>query len=174
MKYLVMISMFLFVQSDWTENVEKSIKRVNAEGKLDVEFEKKDSEGEVKVKRYKTNHETKIDVKYKYEKFMDLDFSYYENENLLFAEIVNGKDILIYKAERKKEDPYAVLIEKITYFKNENEGISKSRKIDVYENSDIEKLKSELKKIDFKTEKIDSTEYKSVKKRCDQFKATQK
>lgn len=174
MKYFLMISMFLLIQSDWIENVKKDIKRVNTDAKFESEFEKKDSNGEVKVKRYKTNSETKINVKYKYDKFMDLDFSYYENKNLLFAEIVNGKDILIYKAERKKEDPYAVLIEKITYFKNENEGISKSRKIDVYENSDIAKLKSELKKIDFKTEKIDSTEYKSVKKRYDQFKATQK
>lgn len=166
--------MFVLIQSDWTENVQKDIKRVNAEAKFESEFEKKNSEGEVKVKRYKTKSETKTDVKYQYDRFMDLDFSYYENENLLFAEIIEGKDILIYKDERKKEAPYAALIEKITYFKNENEGISKSRKIDVYENSDIEKLKSELKKIDFKTEKVDSREYKSVKKRYDQFNAIQK
>ncbi len=169
-----MLSMFLLIQSDWVENVEKDIKRIDTEAKFESESEKKDSNGEVKVKRYKTKNETKISVKYKYDKFMDLDFSYYENEKLLFAEIIEGKDILIYKDERKKEDPYAALIEKINYFKNENEGISKSRKINIYENSNIEQLKSELKKIDFKTEKTDSTEYKSVKNRYDQFKAMQK
>ncbi|WP_163409302.1 hypothetical protein [Flavobacterium ajazii] len=174
MKYLVMISMFLFVQSDWTENVKKDVKRINAEGKLEAESEKKDNDGVIKVKKYKTKNETRVNAKFLYSKFIDLDTNYYENEKLLFAETASGIDVIIYKGEKKKEDPYAVLVEKITYFNNENEGIRKTRKLDIYENSDLKKLKSDLKKMDFKIEKLDHTEYKNVKENYERIKAIKK
>lgn len=163
--------MFLFVQSDWTENIEKNIKKINAEGKFESEFEKKDNGGIIKVKKYKTKNEARINAKYLYGKFIDLDINYYKNEKLLFAETASGVDIIIYKREKKKGEPYAVLVEKITYFNNENEGIRKTRKLDIYENSDLKKLKSELKKMDFKTEKLDYNEYKNVKESYERVKA---
>ena len=101
---------------------------------------------------------------------MDVDVSYYENGKLLFAEITKGRDVLIYKRERRKDEPYAVLIERRTYFKNETEGVRKTKKIQVYENSDVERLKKELEQIDFKTEIIGKNEYQNLKEKYNRIK----
>ena len=42
MKYILSIILLIFIQSDWIENIEKSISRINQKGKLENEFEKKD------------------------------------------------------------------------------------------------------------------------------------
>jgi hypothetical protein len=165
MKYILSIILLIFIQSDWTENIEKSISRINKKGKLENEFEKKDKDGITIFRKYSAGKETKSNVKYKYGKLMDIDISFYENGELIFAEIISGKDVLIYKKKRLKDEPYAVLIENITYFKSNKEGIKKTRKIKVFENSNIEKLKKELKKIEFETEKIGEKEYLTLKEK---------
>ncbi len=165
MKYFLSIILFFAIQSEWIESVEKSIMRINENGKLEAEFEKKDKDGKTIFKKYVTEKETKTNIQYKYDKLMDIDMSFYENERLLFAVIVKGKDVLVYKRERQKDEPYAVLIDKRTYFKNKTEGIKKTRKIEVYENSNIEKLKSELENIEFETENIGEKEYQNLKEK---------
>jgi len=170
MKYFLSIILFLTIQSEWIDSVEKSIKSINENAKLKVEYEKNDKDGKTFFKKYITEKETKTNIQYKYGKLMDIDMSFYENESLIFAEIVKGKDVLIYKRERRKDEPYAVLIEKRTYFKNKTEGIKKLRKIKVYENSNIEKLKSELENVEFKTEKIGGNEYQKLKEKHNRIK----
>jgi len=165
MKYILSIILLIFIQSDWTENIEKSISRINQKGKLENEFEKKDKDGITIFRKYSAGKETKSNVKYKYEKLMDIDINFYENGELIFAEIISGKDVLIYKKKRLKDEPYAVLIENITYFKSKKEGIKKTRKIKVFENSNLEKLKKELKGIEFETEKIGEKEYLTLKEK---------
>lgn len=169
-----MIVTLLLVQPDWVENAENSVKRINTEGKLELQFEKNKKDGVANFKKYIAKNGTRFSVKYQIGKAVDVDISYYENDKLLFAEITNGIDILLYKEKRKPDEPYAILIDKIVYFKDENEGIRKIRKLDIYENSNIKKLKSKLKEMNFKTEKIDSTEYKDLKKRYDHIKTIKK
>ena len=165
MKYLLSILLLFSIQPEWIESAEKSIMRINENGKLEAEFEKKDKDGKTIFKKYITEKEIKTNIQYNYGKLMDIDMSFYENERLLFAVIVKGKDVLIYKRERQKDEPYAVLIEKRTYFKNKIEGIKKTRKIKVYENSNIEKLKTELENIEFETKKIGEKEYQNLKEK---------
>ena len=167
MKYFLSIILFLSIQTEWVKSAEKSILRINESGKLETEFEKKDKDGKTIFKKYITEKEAKTNIQYKYGKLMDLDISFYENESLLFAEIIKGKDVLIYKRERRKDEPYAVLIENRTYFKNETEGIKRTRKIKIYENSNIKKLKLELENIEFETEKIGEKEYQKLKEKYD-------
>jgi len=174
MKYILSFILLIFIQSDWIENIEKSISRINQKGKLKNEFEKKDKDGKTIFKKYSAGKETKSNVQYKYGELIDIDISFYENEKLVFAEIIYGKDVLIYKREKRKDEPYAVLIENITYFKSKNEGIKKTRKIKIFEDSDIEKLKNELKKVEFKTEKIGEKEYQNLKEKYNRIKKINK
>ena len=167
--FLSLLLLFTF-QSEWIEKIDKSIKHINEKGILETEFEKKDKDGKTVFAKYIIEKEIKTNIQYKYGRLMDIDVTYYENCEILFAELTKGKDVLIYKRERRKDEPYAVLIERRTYFKNETEGVRKTKKIQVYENSDVERLKKELEQIDFKTEIIGKNEYQNLKEKYNRIK----
>lgn len=164
MKYLILTFLSFAIHTNWVKNIEESIVFVDRNGKLENDFDEEDDYGRTILKKYITERETKIKVQYQYEDVMNFSVSYYENEKMLFAEIVKGQDILLYKRERLKNEPYAVLMETKTFFKTETQGQTHSRRINIYENSDIEKLKNELAKMEFEIKKIGAEEYENVKK----------
>jgi hypothetical protein len=169
MKYLIILLLMVSTQTEWVKEIEKSIKRIDENSLLKSEFKKNEKDGKVMFKQFTLKNETKTKIEYKYGKLMDIERSLYKNEKIIFAEIVKGKDVLIYKRKRKNNEPYAVLIEKRTYFKNKNEGIKKTRRIKIFKNSNVENLEKELEKKEFKIEKIGIQEYNSIKEQYDRI-----
>ena len=165
MKYFLSVILFFSIQTEWFKNTEKSILNIDRNVKLISEFEKIDKDGKTIIKKYKTEKEAKTVIQYKYGESMNIDISFYENRSQLFAEITKGKTGLIYKRKRQKNEPYAVLLESRTYFKDKTQGIKKYREIKVYENSNIEKLKITLESTAFEIKKIGEKEFQDLKEK---------
>ncbi len=169
-KIKILFLFFLIIQTDWVNQIENRIQEINVIGTLrNSGHEETGKGGSSTMEMYDSKVGIKISGTYVSEK-MDLNYVIYESENLIIAEIVIGIDPLIYKTERKTSQPYAVLKEKRIYFKKENEGIEKTRKINLYESDNIEQRKKELNEIDFEREIIGGKKYKQVKERFETIK----
>lgn len=164
-KLALIIFVSLTVQTDWFNEIEKVILNTNLTAVMTNKTETIEKDGKTTIIEYNASEINMVNIQYTYGDLMDIKGEYYEKNDFVFGEILTGKDVLIYKRKRNEDEPYAVLIESKTYFKSESEGIKKSRRINIYENSNIEKLLEELQKLDFKTQKLDGADYIKTKEK---------
>ena len=154
---------------DWIKEVEKIIKKIDNTGYLVIDLDTVDNNISTKIKIFKTNGESKIQVIYKFDKYVDITQKYYKNDKQIFAEIIQGISPIIYKRERKIDEPYGMIIEKITYFKDKNSGVEKFRELPVFGNEDFENLKIVLSKRDFITKETTEIDYSRIEKQYDRI-----
>ena len=139
----------------------KTIKRVDRNSELISEIDTifNGSSFSEQIKLFKTKNESKLESNHKLDSLIDITLTFYSNDTIIFADILNGMYPKLYKKKRKDDEPIGKLIEKIRYFKNKKAGVEKSREILIYENDDIEKVRIKLSEKIFESIEIDDKQY---------------
>ena len=169
--FLILIIPFIVSWNlDWVNKIEKKIERINKNAiqisirnniMLNVNSE---------TKTFKTETETKVQITYFYEKYINVKQEYFKNKRGIFAKTEKGIVPKIYKKKKKKNEPYGVIFEKIIYFKNKNLGIEKYRELPVNGNEDYQNLRLILSKKEFKINNIGLQKYLQIENKYNEIK----
>jgi hypothetical protein len=164
-KFLILIFLVFGLQTDWLNETKKLVSETNEDAVLINTKVVEDNNGKSTTTKYKAGETNRIKVEFVHTKLMDIELNYYEKNGLILGEIINGKDVLLYKRKRLEDEPYATLIDSKTYFKNETEGINLIRKMNVYKSDNIKDLKKKLNKIEFETKNLNADDYIRMKEK---------
>jgi hypothetical protein len=168
-KLFILIFIVFGLQTDWLNETKKVISETDKSAiVIDTKvIEEKD--GKSTTTEYKAGEKKKIMVEFIHTNLMDIEMNFYEKNGFVFGEIINGKDVLLYKRKRLESEPYATLIDSRTYFKNESEGINSIRKVNIYETDKIEDVRKKLNKLEFETKNLNGKDYIRMKEKFDRI-----
>ncbi|MET2984506.1 hypothetical protein [Aureibaculum conchae] len=168
-KLLILIFIVFGIQTDWLNETKLSISETDKNAVLIGNKVVHEKDGKSKITEYKAGEKKKIKVEFVHTKLMDIEMNFYEKNGFVFGEIINGKDVLLYKRKRLESEPYATLIDSRTYFKNETEGINLIRKVNIYETDKIEDVRKKLNKLEFETKNLNGDDYIRMKEKFDRI-----
>jgi hypothetical protein len=168
-KLFILIFIVFGLQTDWLNETKKTISETDKSAILINTKVIEEKDGKSTTTEYKAGEKKKIKVEFIHTKLIDIEMNFYEKNGFVFGEIINGKDVLLYKRKRLESEPYATLIDSRTYFKNETEGINSIRKVNVYETDKIEDVRKKLNKLDFETKNLNEEDYIRMKEKFDQI-----
>jgi len=170
LKPILLLGLLISCQTDWKKDYEKIIRKSEKDFKEIKQVDTiENSNTRTKIYLYKTKGISKLKVNFKAANLFDIEDEYYKNDSIIFIEKVNGITPLIYKRERKKEEPIGKLIEKISYFKDKQNGIEKLRSVEFYLGDDRKKRNDELQKLDFEIKEIGEKEYSHIEKMYERY-----
>ncbi|MDO5971279.1 hypothetical protein Q4Q35_15835 [Flavivirga aquimarina] len=164
-KLFILIFVIFGLQTDWLNETKKTIAETDKNAVLIATKVIDEKDGKSTTTEYKAGEKKKIKVEFVHTKLMDIEMYFYEKNGFVFGEIINGKDILLYKRKRLESEPYATLIDSRTYFKNETEGINLIRKVNIYETDKIEDVRKKLNKLKFETKNLNGDDYIRMKEK---------
>lgn len=159
---IICLSLLFSCQSVDNRSTEQIIKKFEENSTLIKEVASTENGFSTKIQLYETKAITKIAIASNYEKYIDINQQYYKNDTMIIAEIVQGITPIIYKKTRETHQPIGELVDKIIYFESSSTGIEKRRELKIYENDDVELLKSDLLKKDYEIRAIGTEEYIQV------------
>ena len=168
-KLFILIFIIFGLQTDWLNEAKETIVETD---KIAVLIDTKVIDkkgGKSTITEYKAAEKKKIKVEFVLTKLMDIEMSFYKKNGFVFGEIINGKDVLLYKRKRLENEPYATLIESRTYFKNETEGINLIRKINIYKTDKIEVVRKKLNKLEFESKNLNGKDYIRIKEKLNRI-----
>jgi hypothetical protein len=168
-KLLILIFIVFGLQTDWLNETKKTISETDKNGILINSKVVEDEDGKSTTTEYKAGETKKIKVEFIHTKLMDIEMNFYEEKGFILGEIISGKDVLLYKRKRLENEPYGTLVDSRTYFKNENEGINLTRKVNIYESDKIEDIKKELNKLEFETKNLNGEDYIRLKEKFERI-----
>lgn len=168
-KFLILTFLVFGLQTDWLTETKKLVSETDKNAVLTNNKIVDDKDGKSSITEYNAGETKKIKIEFVHTKLMDIELSFYAKNGFLLGEIINGKDVLIYKRKRLKNEPYATLIDSRTYFKNENKGINLIRKVNIYEADKIENIEKKLNKLEFETQNLNSDDYIRLKEKFDRI-----
>ena len=168
-KFLILIFIVFGLQTDWLNETKKAIAKTDKNAVLIDTKVIDEKNGKSTTTEYKAGEKKKIKIEFVHTKLIDIEMSFYEKNGFVFGEIINGKDVLLYKRKRLESEPYATLIDSRTYFKNENEGINLIRKINIYETDKIKDVRKRLNKLEFETKNLNEEDYIRMKEKLDRI-----
>lgn len=155
---------FAILNIDWIKQVEKTIDQIDRNATQVDRTEMKEKDAKSILSQSKFDDFSKMALEYAHGDLMDIAVNYYAKDDFIFAHFVKGKEVILYKRQKRENDPVSILIESKTYFKNEKEGIRKSRQIKVHTNDNIESLNLQLQKKEFETHILNYEDYQRMKK----------
>lgn len=169
MKKLKCVLILLFLMSNIVAQEKKSNNWIES---IDYDTEKYDKKAKEKMYHIdttsfkKTKLETfwfkkkkniyKIKQIYDFGYNLKIEYVYYYKNDLLIKYTTFGLVPLIFKKEKKKEDPFCRIDKQVFYFKSKNQGIKKSKELNLNLTSEYEFKLKEFQKIDFKMEVFDT------------------
>ncbi|MCY2686802.1 hypothetical protein [Salinimicrobium sp. TH3] len=172
---IFMIGLFISCKSDWTTDYQNIIKKQKEDFTIVKQADslEKDSNNRITIYSYESNGISKLEVNSnKYDLFNN-QTEYYKNDTLLFVEKVFETIPIIYKRQRKEQEPIGEIIERVSFFKNREYGIEKSRRIVFHLADDlsdeVDKQIEQLKKLDFEIKEIGGKEYSQVQQRYERY-----
>jgi hypothetical protein len=168
-KLFILIFIVFGLQTDWLNETKKVISETDKSAILIDTKVIEEKDGKSTTTEYKAGEKKKIKVEFIHTKLMDIEMNFYEKNEFVFGEIINGKDVLLYKRKRLESEPYATLIDSRTYFNNESEGINSIRKVNIYETDKIEDVRKKLKKLEFETKNLNGEDYIRMKEKFDRI-----
>jgi len=170
---ILLLGLLISCQTDWITKTENTIEKSEKKFKLIKQIDTiENSQLEIKIQLFKTGNISKIEINSKFSEFgflIDLNQEFYKNDTIIISEKIYGLSPLIYKRERKNDEPPSELIEKISYFKNKKNGIQKIRTISFYQNDNIEIKRKELQELEFEIKDIGEKEYSNIKNQYDRY-----
>ena len=166
-KLFILICIVFGLQINWLKETKEAIVETDKNAVLIDTKVNDDKNGKTTIAEYKAGEKKKIKIDFFFAKLIDIEMSFYEKNGFVFGEIINEKDVMLYKRKRLKNEPYAILIDSKTYFKNETEGINLTRKINIYETDKIEDVRKKLNKLEYETKNLDGEDYIQMKEKID-------
>ncbi|MCG8237379.1 hypothetical protein [Tenacibaculum finnmarkense] len=168
-KLFILIFIAFGLQTDWLNETKETIVEIDKNAVLIDTKVIDEKDGKSTITEYKAGEKKKIKVEFVHTKLMDIEMSFYEKNGFVIGEIINGKDVLLYKRKRLENEPYATLIDSKTYFKNRTEGINLIRKINIYEADKIEDVRKKLNELEFETKNLNGEDYIRMKEKLDRI-----
>ncbi len=162
---IFILGLLISCQTDWKTDYEKIIEKSQKDFTVSKQADTlENSITRTTIYSYESNRVSKLEVYSNKHNLFNTKTEYYKNDSLIFAEKVNSRSPIIYKIQRKKEEPIGEIIERISYFKNKKYGIEKIRRVkfyldDVEKRNELKKPYDELKKLDFEIKEIGEKEY---------------
>ena len=168
MKNFKVISFFvalLFIvacSGDWLQNVESNAREIDENAVLEKEMDSVNKNFTTRIQKFKIDTKIKIQANFSFNDTLQINTVYYKNEGLIILESKKACEPLIYKRKRKQNEPFAKLVERITYFKSKNYGVQKTKELDFFVGNNIDSLKKELSKKEFVVKEIGEKEYSEI------------
>ncbi|NER12104.1 hypothetical protein GWK08_01500 [Leptobacterium flavescens] len=162
MRALILIPIFLIFgcKSQWIHHNEKFTKRLDKSARL---VQQKDSiireNYFLKLKLYQDKTNSILTVQYRFDSIMDIQSKFYFKDSILIKYESKGVEALLYKSSRKKEQPYAKLIDQVAYVNQKNKGVLKEREIGLFNYSKLDETYRKLEKVNYATKDLDSLYY---------------
>ncbi len=166
MKLLILSILFVLIPSDdWLADIKNNIAKVDAEAKMIKEktIVNGHFSGTMTKSKLKNNRLITFIVNDTTSFNNELSSKVYSYRQRIYADFTQMMVPHIYKGRHTIDLPIAAIIEKNSYYKNENKGITFYREIDVYKGDNIDSLKQELKKLDFEQKQLNGDDYDNVK-----------
>ncbi|MCG1037663.1 hypothetical protein [Polaribacter sargassicola] len=168
-KFLILVLIIFGLQTDWLTDTKKAISEIDEKAILINSNVSEENDVKSIISEYKERENKKIKMEFSHTKLMDIEQIFYQKNGFIFGQIIKGKDVIIYKKKPLKNEPYAILLDSKTYFKNETEGINFTRKLNIYENDKIENIRKKLNKLEFETKKLNKEDYIRLKEKFDRI-----
>jgi hypothetical protein len=168
-KFLILMFIVFGLQTDWLNETKKLISETDENAVLINTKTVEEKEGKSITTEYKAGEIKKIKVEFTHTELMDIERNIYKKNGFVLGEIINGKDVLLYKRKSLESEPYATLIDSRTYFKNETEGINLTRTINIYKTDKIEDVRKKLNKLEFETKNLNGEDYIQLKEKLDRI-----
>ena len=162
-------------QTGWKTDYENVIEKSEEDFSLlkQVDTLEKDSNRYITVYSYGSNEVSKLQVNSNKHNMYNNQTEYYKNDSLIFMQKVIERNPIHYTRPREEQEPVGEIIERITYFKNSNYGIEKSRRVQFHLEDDIHdelnKRSEELQKVDFETKEIGEQEYVDIQQKYERY-----
>jgi hypothetical protein len=173
-KISIIIFIIFGLQTDWLNETKKSISETDENAVLIDSKIVEEKEGKSTMTEYKAGESKKIKGEFTHTELMDIELNFYEKNDFILGEIISGKDALLYKRKRLKNEPYATLVDSRTYFKTETEGINFIRKMNIYETDKIDDVRKKLNKLEFETKDLNGEDYIRLKEKFDRITKNEK
>ena len=168
MKVIISILLFSFwTQTNWVEDIDILISTIDSNAKVVASKNNSDGESIIKYTKSKlyNNIKTLVILESKDKNTFDLEYTVYQNNNVIIAQLTSSIETLFYKGATDLNRPKSLIKESRKYFKNDSIGIEYLRQIDVFENQNIDSLKLELQKKPFEKKPLDNVAYIEVEER---------
>jgi len=161
--FFVALLFIVACNSDWLKNVENTVHKMDENAVLEKEMDSTNKHFTTRIQKFKIDNKLKIQAGFSFNDTLQMNTVYYKNEDLIILENKKACEPLIYKRKRKQNEPFAKLIEQITYFKSEKYGVQKTKELKLYEGNNLDSLKKELSKKEFEVKEIGEKEYSEIK-----------
>ena len=171
---IFILGLLISCQTDWITEYEKIVEKSNEDFSLVKQADTLDnSNNRITNYSYESKEVSKLEVNFNKHNLFNNTTEFYKNDSLIFVEKVNARSPIIYNRQKEKSEPVGEIIERISYFKNKNYGIEKSRRVKFYLGDDMDnelkKQIEELKKLDFEIKEIGVKEYLHIQQKYEQY-----
>jgi hypothetical protein len=172
---IIILGLFISCQTDWIKDYEKIIEKSHKDFKVTKQADTlENSIIRTTIYSYESNGVSKLEVNFNKYNLFNNKTEYYKNDSLIFVEKVIATSPIISKREKEELEPVGEISERISYFKNENFGIEKIRRIkfyrdDVEKRNELKEIYEELKKLDFEIKEIGEKEYQDIQEMYERY-----